>query len=79
MLHCIVQTDMEGGDNEFADGFWAAEQLREKYPQYFKLLTTQELGYWDIGADFTKFFLFILLILNLFVFEFNGHLSLTRR
>ena len=53
MLHCISQADFSGGENGFADGFWAAEQLRQKYPEYFELLTTHDIDYWDFGEDFS--------------------------
>ena len=57
MLHCIKQTECDGGQNGFADGFWAAQQLRDKHPECFKLLTTLPLDYWDIGEDHHKFYL----------------------
>ena len=55
MLHCIVQTKSTGGANQFADGFWAAEQLRALHPQYFSLLTTVPVDFYDIGNDVVAF------------------------
>jgi gamma-butyrobetaine dioxygenase len=55
LLHCIVQTKSQGGANQFSDGFRAAEQLRERNPEYFKILTEVPVEFLDLGSDFISF------------------------
>ena len=55
MLHCISQVPTEGGDNIFSDAFYTVEILRRDYPEYFKMLTTVEIDFHDIGTDAYKF------------------------
>ncbi len=40
-----------GGENEFADAFQVAEIIREKHPEDFKVLTEQEVEFWDVGVE----------------------------
>jgi len=35
----------EGGGNQFVDGFYVAEELREKDPEAFKLLSTTRIPF----------------------------------
>ena len=51
MLHCIEQASSEGGANQFVDGFYVAQQLKEKDPEIFKLLSTTRFQFVDIGKD----------------------------
>ena len=39
LLHCL-QSNTKGGDSILVDGFKVAEDLRDKYPKYFKLLSS---------------------------------------
>ncbi len=39
VLHC-VELDATGAESILADGFWAAEALRESHPQHFETLAT---------------------------------------
>ena len=55
MLHCIKQVQSEGGENQVADGFYAAKVLKEKYPEHYKTLTTVPVDFSDIGEDAYKF------------------------
>ena len=45
----------KGGANQFADGFYAAQQLKYRYPEHFKTLTTTYVDFYDIGTDVYKF------------------------
>ena len=50
-LHCIQQYHMEGGDNEFVDGFYIGQLIRDNYPEEWEALTTSSLDYWDVGTE----------------------------
>ena len=50
-LHCIKQTECEGGENQFSDSFYAADILKKQYPEYYNLLCTAPINFIDIGAD----------------------------
>lgn len=41
----------EGGANQFADAFHVAEELKEKDPETFKLLSTTRFQFADSGKD----------------------------
>jgi len=43
-LHCLV-FEAEGGDSILVDGFSAAEELRNQYPEDYQLLTTVPVRY----------------------------------
>ncbi|XP_071512001.1 gamma-butyrobetaine dioxygenase-like [Diadema antillarum] len=51
MLHCIAQADGEGGENTLVDGFKIANDLRQRAPKLFDILTTEVLEYHDVGHD----------------------------
>ncbi|XP_053661944.1 gamma-butyrobetaine dioxygenase-like [Anopheles marshallii] len=52
LLHCLVQsTNLIGGENLIADGFYVAEQLRQHYPDEFRLLSETLVDWSDLGAD----------------------------
>ena len=51
MLHCIVQVNGHGGENQFVDGLNVAEQIRTEFPDAYKLLTTQNVNFRDVGDD----------------------------
>jgi len=57
-LHCIKQSDelIDGGENQFTDGFKCAEILRSQYPREFKILTTTQVTLNDYGTDALKDF-----------------------
>lgn len=50
LLHCLVKAD-QGGVTALADGFYAAEILREQDPAAFKLLTTLEVDFKFSSTD----------------------------
>ncbi|XP_022082645.1 gamma-butyrobetaine dioxygenase-like [Acanthaster planci] len=53
MLHCIEQTsDTNGGANQFVDGLQVAEQVRQEFPDLYKILRTQEVDFRNIGSDY---------------------------
>ncbi len=47
----MKQWAMEGGSNEFVDGFKVANDLRKNHPKEFELLSTIPVYFWDIGVD----------------------------
>ncbi|XP_019624414.1 PREDICTED: gamma-butyrobetaine dioxygenase-like [Branchiostoma belcheri] len=49
MMHCIKQTESEGGASELVDAFNAAYQLKQENPDAFKLLTTVKVNFHRIG------------------------------
>ena len=51
MLHCINQAGTEGGDNVFADGFHAANQLRSSAPHHFEALSQLPVDFYDVGKE----------------------------
>jgi len=53
-LHCIQQTQGEGGENQFVDGFFVAAKIKQDYPEIFDLLRTQNVEYWDAGTSDEK-------------------------
>ena len=55
ILMCISQVPTKGGESEFADGFHVAEQMRQRYPEEFKLLTEMPVRFFDIGADYYEY------------------------
>jgi len=55
LLHCVVQAQANGGLNHFADGFRAAEKLRTLHPEYFRLLTTTPVDFFDVSTDFSPY------------------------
>ena len=56
MVHCIsAGAETESGDGQqvtqFVDGFQAAQQLKNKYPDQFRLLSTVKLDFFDVGHN----------------------------
>jgi gamma-butyrobetaine dioxygenase len=51
LLHCIQQYEMEGAENEFVDGFYLANMIRDKFPKEYKTLTTVPVDFWDVGVE----------------------------
>lgn len=50
MLHCI-ENEADGGENEFCDGFYVANQLRDEAKMKFDILRSVGIDFWDIGED----------------------------
>ncbi|RDD38635.1 Gamma-butyrobetaine dioxygenase [Trichoplax sp. H2] len=50
LLHCL-RPAKQGGENQVADGFKAAEQLKASHPEYFDILTKYAIRYQDEGTD----------------------------
>lgn len=44
LLHCLA-SELEGGDSILVDGFNVAETLRQQFPAYFELLSTQPVRF----------------------------------
>ena len=53
MLHCIsAGPHSTGGENVMTDGFKVALDLKEEDPEAFRLLTTTEFEFYDVGRDY---------------------------
>jgi gamma-butyrobetaine dioxygenase len=50
MLHCVTQSK-SGGGNTLVDGFYVAELLQEKYPDYYQVLTRVSVNWSDYGEE----------------------------
>ena len=50
ILHCI-ENAVEGGHSTLVDGFTVTEELKEKYPEYYKILTEVKVKYQFIDKD----------------------------
>lgn len=50
-LHCIKQYEMDGAENEFADGYYLAQIIEEEYPEEWKILTTVPIDFQDVGEE----------------------------
>ena len=51
ILHCREQAGGQGGASEFVDAYNVAAQMKEKYPDYYKLLCEVNLDFYQIGHD----------------------------
>lgn len=51
LLHCLVQSVSDGAFNLLTDGFVVANIMKEKWPQFYQLLTTVLVNWNDIGKD----------------------------
>lgn len=54
-LHCITQHEGPGGETMLADGFYAAQKLKQQDPSSYKILAEIPGQFRDIGTDFKKF------------------------
>jgi len=55
MVHCISDgapvSDGQQQVTQFVDGFQAAQQLKNKYPDQFRLLSTVKMDFFNLGHD----------------------------
>ncbi|XP_068141212.1 gamma-butyrobetaine dioxygenase [Drosophila tropicalis] len=51
ILHTLVQSSSVGGANTLTDGFNIADQMRQLYPDYFNILKSIPVNWYDIGHD----------------------------
>ncbi|XP_038220862.1 gamma-butyrobetaine dioxygenase-like [Zerene cesonia] len=51
MLHCLVQTKSEGGENLLSDCHYTAQYMKENYPEEYEILTNIEVEWSDIGVE----------------------------
>ncbi|CAG4953700.1 unnamed protein product [Colias eurytheme] len=51
MLHYLVQTKSEGGENLLSDCHYTAQYMKEHYSEEYKLLTNTEVEWSDIGVE----------------------------
>ncbi|XP_047520022.1 gamma-butyrobetaine dioxygenase-like [Pieris napi] len=56
MLHCLVQTKSQGGENLLSDAHYTAMYMKDNYPEQYKLLTGIEVEWSDIGTENEKQF-----------------------
>ena len=49
-LHCIEQFEMEGGENEFVDGYRLLDIIRRQHPDIWKIMTTVPIEWLDTGG-----------------------------
>ena len=50
-LHCIALQGVQGGESEFADGFYVERLMKENYPNEWRILHTTKVEWNDIGED----------------------------
>lgn len=51
LLHCLVQTRSPGAFNMLTDGLWVVEQIRERFPKEFDVLTNTLVDWVDVGEE----------------------------
>ncbi|XP_075977607.1 gamma-butyrobetaine dioxygenase-like [Anticarsia gemmatalis] len=52
LLHYLVQTVSEGGENLLSDCHYTANYMKQHHPEQYKLLTDVEVEWSDIGTEF---------------------------
>ncbi|XP_068244868.1 uncharacterized protein [Palaemon carinicauda] len=75
LLHCIEQTSCQGGENVLVDSFSVAEQLRDRYPEKFDILSTTPIDFIDIGNEEKLKRFFVLSQHPLIQVDRNGKIS----
>ncbi|XP_026846344.1 gamma-butyrobetaine dioxygenase [Drosophila persimilis] len=51
ILHCVVQTESQGGSNLLVDAFHIADRLRSDHPEDFERLCRTPVDWNDIGSE----------------------------
>uniref|UniRef100_W8BUB0 Gamma-butyrobetaine dioxygenase n=2 Tax=Ceratitis capitata TaxID=7213 RepID=W8BUB0_CERCA len=51
ILHCLVQSQSEGGSNLLVDGFHIADRLQAEHPADYRILTETLVDWNDIGSE----------------------------
>lgn len=51
MLHCLVQTSSQGGENVLSDCNYVADYMKENHPAEYKLLVDVEVEWSDVGVE----------------------------
>lgn len=51
LLHCLVQTNSDGGENTLSDCHYIANYMKEHHPDQYKILTNTEVEWSDIGVE----------------------------
>ncbi|XP_059468794.1 gamma-butyrobetaine dioxygenase-like isoform X2 [Neocloeon triangulifer] len=51
MLHCLVQAEGEGGENQLVDSLRVAGQLKQSHPEFYKALSTIPVDWTDEGVE----------------------------
>lgn len=51
LLHCLVQTDSQGGENMLSDCHYTAEYMKVNHPAQYSLLTDIEVEWRDVGIE----------------------------
>ena len=55
-MHCISQTTVDGGETLVVDGFEVANQLRSLHPDYFNILASTTLHFYQRTSDMIDFY-----------------------
>lgn len=56
LLHCIVQPEFSGGENEVTDGLLVCERLKQMNTDHYKRLSTIPVRWIDRGHDNDHYF-----------------------
>jgi hypothetical protein len=51
MLHCLVQTEAIGGDNQVTDALHITKKLKTEKPDVYRVLTETQIDWYDIGQE----------------------------
>ncbi|XP_014364955.2 gamma-butyrobetaine dioxygenase [Papilio machaon] len=51
LLHCLVQTKSDGGENTLSDCHYVANYMKEHHPNQYRILTDMEIEWSDIGVE----------------------------
>ncbi|KAJ0182214.1 hypothetical protein K1T71_001583 [Dendrolimus kikuchii] len=51
LLHCLVQTASQGGENLLSDCHFVADYMKKNHPGEYKLLTEVEIEWSDVGVE----------------------------
>lgn len=51
LLHCLVQSKSNGGQNLITDGFYVAEKMRREFPHLFATLASVKVNWCDTGNE----------------------------
>lgn len=56
LLHCLIQTKSPGAFNLLTDGFYVANEMKQKYSNFYKILTQTLVDWSDVGNENGNYF-----------------------
>lgn len=56
LLHCLVQTTSPGAFNLLTDGFYVANEMKQKYSDFYRILTQTLVDWCDVGNENGNYF-----------------------